>query len=683
MGCYVAEITPAIFPSRKGSHYIYVRGSEEEPSIPVHTEQVDQAIQQITEALGGDEDPDRCDRGWRDPRRQPVVADDGVDPVFTGVYHAQRLRRIGVQRIWKAMEGVVRKSQWTVQHTGQAIRIEAVRSEKGQTPYRPLQVYMDADSVAKHVQPWQQILAFIARTQAPHPEKRPPYGMTPRQRKKWRQLWQMASQISSPNSIDEADSTDERDPERAQWMMSDIERACLECCIKLMNQTYHAQEYESVLICAMAVLGRGEFGWQDAESYPPILSRVIKIARFMIVQKALWLDPDVMQIIETWQKPQNCAEWTLRSAAAVDNIETNSVYGSEVEGPPSSPPTSPMRSGDPQSRINISQRDPSRKTFQEQVTWMVSQLMVRGTHIPMETLQDWRTYGLKIYYNTTAPGHVTWMQPDRLLYKHLQFTMGDFRGLRPSSHGTRCTTIPPKAPWDGAFARSANIMAGRRPQWIMERIRTEPDMQYLQRVARFKEKLAVLVHVVGGQPGRAPELLSLQHVNTETNQRRNVFIKDGMVTLVSAYHKGFYASNDVKVVSRYIPREVGELIIWYLWLVLPFAQQLEVWYQRRLDESSIPHRYPQHRPFPHRHPQRRPFPTGIHSTVRAPTGIHSTVRAPPASTSPSIWGPDPGTQRAWTSERFREVLKRETKMRLHYAVNIQAYREIAIGISWW
>ncbi|KAE8384249.1 hypothetical protein BDV23DRAFT_189408 [Aspergillus alliaceus] len=39
----------------------------------------------------------------------------------------------GVRRMWAAMEGVVRKSQWTVQHTGQAIWIEAVRSEKGQT----------------------------------------------------------------------------------------------------------------------------------------------------------------------------------------------------------------------------------------------------------------------------------------------------------------------------------------------------------------------------------------------------------------------------------------------------------------------------------------------------------------------------------------------------------------------
>lgn len=68
----------------------------------------------------------------------------------------------------------------------------------------------------------------------------------------------------------------------------------LRFCIELLDQTYYAQEYESVLICAMVVLGRGESGWRDAKSYPPILSRVIKIARFMIIPKALWLDPDVV-----------------------------------------------------------------------------------------------------------------------------------------------------------------------------------------------------------------------------------------------------------------------------------------------------------------------------------------------------------------------------------------------------
>jgi hypothetical protein len=36
-----------------------------------------------------------------------------------------------VQVIWATMEQVARKSQRTVQRCGQAIRVEAVRSEKG------------------------------------------------------------------------------------------------------------------------------------------------------------------------------------------------------------------------------------------------------------------------------------------------------------------------------------------------------------------------------------------------------------------------------------------------------------------------------------------------------------------------------------------------------------------------
>jgi hypothetical protein len=74
--------------------------------------------------------------------------------------------------------------------------------------------------------------------------------------------------------------------------MTAIKKACLEFCIKLLNQHHHSHEYESVLVCAMAVLGQGEAGWCDPESYPPILSWVIKITRFMVVQKALWMDPN-------------------------------------------------------------------------------------------------------------------------------------------------------------------------------------------------------------------------------------------------------------------------------------------------------------------------------------------------------------------------------------------------------
>ncbi|KAH3536963.1 hypothetical protein KXW20_002161, partial [Aspergillus fumigatus] len=162
------------------------------------------------------------------------------------------------------------------------------------------------------------------------------------------------------------------------------------------------------LVCAMAVLGQGEAGWRDPESYPPILSRVIKVARFMVVQKALWMDPNPWQIIQTWVRKDQSAEWVL--ASADDQLgEIDEGYSSDdppsTPGPPSSPPSS-IHSDDP-----------------------LPVFMIRGTHGPMETLLDWRTYGSKVHYNHTAPGHVTWMGEDQLLYQQMAFTMGDFRGF--------------------------------------------------------------------------------------------------------------------------------------------------------------------------------------------------------------------------------------------------------------
>jgi hypothetical protein len=39
----------------------------------------------------------------------------------------------------------------------------------------------------------------------------------------------------------------------------------------------------------LAVLGVKENGWKGPEQYPPVLSAVIKVARFMVVQQALEL----------------------------------------------------------------------------------------------------------------------------------------------------------------------------------------------------------------------------------------------------------------------------------------------------------------------------------------------------------------------------------------------------------
>jgi hypothetical protein len=93
---------------------------------------------------------------------------------------------------------------------------------------------------------------------------------------------------------------------------------------------------------------------------------------------------------------------------------------------------------------------------------------------------------------------------------------------------------------------------------------------YLSRVVKFQEKLLASIQFTWGQPAWAPELLSIRHENSMIGGAQNMFIKDGMVVLVAQYHKGYQITGDVKIIHRYLPREVGELLVWYLWLVQPF-----------------------------------------------------------------------------------------------------------------
>ncbi|KAG9384308.1 RecQ Superfamily II DNA helicase [Pyrenophora tritici-repentis] len=156
--------------------------------------------------------------------------------------------------------------------------------------------------------------------------------------------------------------------------------------------------------------------------------------------------------------------------------------------------------------------------------------------------------------------------------------------------------------------------------------------RYMDRVVEFREKLAVLMHMTGGQPARGPELLSVRHSNTVQGGHRNIFIEDGMVVFVTRYHKGYKVSGDVKIIHRYLPREVGELVVWYMWLVLPFQQRLEalVW-----EKEAV---------------------------------------------SSHMWPADP-SGRKWTTDRLREALKRESRIAMGQEWTFAGYREMAIGIS--
>ena len=155
---------------------------------------------------------------------------------------------------------------------------------------------------------------------------------------------------------------------------------------------------------------------------------------------------------------------------------------------------------------------------------------------------------------------------------------------------------------------------------------------YINQVKVLLDKLLVLVHVVGGQPARGTKILSVRHSNTVTGKHRNVFIIHGIVAFVPQYSKCSRHAGRPNIIHRFLPSEVGRLVILYLWLILPFQRALE---QMLRPENGISHK---------------------------------------------IWPPNMQGIK-WNSNRFTHALQQETEVGLGYRLNIQTYRHVAIAIS--
>ncbi|KAL1993927.1 hypothetical protein VTN49DRAFT_2596 [Thermomyces lanuginosus] len=649
----------------------------------------------------------------------------------------------GVRAIWKTMDSLVRKCQRTVRHCNLSVRIEAMRTEESETPRHPLLADMDEDRIQQHIRPWQQILTFIARTQIAWRwrARRPKYGMTPRQKQKWKRLWQLAMQ----GSVGHGSHVGIDDNGLEGWLMSSIEKACLEFCVELLNQPCGANDFNSVLMCALAVLGRKELGWHDSKDYADVLSRVVKVARFMVVQHALWLDPNAREIIRKWQNPDYLACNPLQSPT-----EQLGKIGENSELLANMPNVFDIRQQLHQPVASCSQQSDhidnfglqNLPTFPEILKRMVRRLIVRGTHGPMHTLLDWLAYSSESHGNSarggplpmqdsmelmirtftnspmqvlrdwqavtdalefrsdpTVRGHVSWKDEETLLYKGMEFTMVKIRGFvhdliastkkllkgllyvpETESSESRSAVLP-QIPWDALrddpmqAAPSWSFLKDERtvkslevnsercvPEEMLneQRLRqlflrngvfdAEETVRFFSLVSRFKEQLAICVLVTAGIPVRPSELLSLQHENPSAKTRRNIFIEDGMVALVTTF-------NDItekKTIVRFLPREVGELVIWYLWLVLPLVRQLALW------RSGV----------------------GQETTICSNQAPGQSLLNNNQHKDAFLWGPDPGTGREWTCDRINRVLQRETKSStLNYALDIASYSDIAVGIS--
>jgi hypothetical protein len=80
--------------------------------------------------------------------------------------------------------------------------------------------------------------------------------------------------------------------------------------------------------------------------------------------------------------------------------------------------------------------------------------------------------------------------------------------------------------------------------------------------------------MTGGQPARGTELLTLRWRNSDTCDVWNITIENGLVCFVTSYHKNYSTTNSTKIIYCYLPTEVSEILVYHIWLVIPFLEQL-------------------------------------------------------------------------------------------------------------
>jgi hypothetical protein len=84
-------------------------------------------------------------------------------------------------------------------------------------------------------------------------------------------------------------------------------------------------------------------------------------------------------------------------------------------------------------------------------------------------------------------------------------------------------------------------------------------------VRRFKEGLFALVYLSVGAPARGTEITSILCENDASGVGYwGVFVEGGLVAFVTTYYKGYSFSKHVKTIYRYVPREVSELVVYFL-----------------------------------------------------------------------------------------------------------------------
>jgi hypothetical protein len=363
-----------------------------------------------------------------------------------------------------------------------------------------------------------------------------------------------------------------------------LEKHCLRFWIWLLDHTLLADEHESGLLSGVAVLGlkpdRRGGGWVPAHHFSSTLSALVTTSKALVVYYAHCQREDAVLAAGEDSAPL--------TSELVREMSTRFLVLSDYN-----------HTATPMNRLlrlrALARSESRRRNADGVLSWYGDRLLINQQSFSLDDLRS----TVKGLYETAR------MQ---LLRDVLLLDLDTRDQVRPG------TSMLPELDLDLLVDQPADRSTGysffRHPDnnmeswqtWLLFRVVEEPALRarfirgidttkqpprtlwydaaiaaYMKAVRRFKETLFTLVHLSGGGPARGTEITSIQCENsTDGTGHRGVFIDAGLVSFVATYHKGYDFSKKVKAIHRYVPREVSELVVYFLGLGRPFIDDLQM-----------------------------------------------------------------------------------------------------------
>ena len=120
------------------------------------------------------------------------------------------------------------------------------------------------------------------------------------------------------------------------------------------------------------------------------------------------------------------------------------------------------------------------------------------------------------------------------------------------------------------YDRLKQMLTQARQRELGQRMQSSTSIQsqqqikrYLRQVDRFLELLLVCVHITSGQLGRGSKVTTMRHRNSVL-QDCNIFVTDRHIITVVRYYKSQSQQNKPKIVPRFLPPQVRQIIAVYL-----------------------------------------------------------------------------------------------------------------------